>query len=149
MLIGFRAADIDVGTRERLFRCLFKASEWDGTWSLPLSKTKQTNILLLLRTIANAFYDESPITQSSWVNEVCRAAFDIYMTGLKNFYRFLIIWVMVHMKHSINRSALQLLQSFSSQSNIHCHFYCADRTIAVSRAQMLARLYHRLLEHCI
>jgi len=74
VLIAFRAGvPAPAGTRERLFRCLFKAAEWDGTWSLPLSKTKQTNILLLLRTISNAFQEGSPIAEGTWVNQILEA----------------------------------------------------------------------------
>jgi len=74
LLIAFRAGvPAPVGTRERLFQCLFKAAEWDGTWSLLLSKTKQTNILLLLRTISNAFQDGSPIAEGTWVNQILEA----------------------------------------------------------------------------
>jgi phospholipase A-2-activating protein len=71
LIICFRAGvSSNPGIRERFFRCLFKASEWDDTWSLPLSKTKQTNILLLLRTIANAFQEGAPIHEGTWVNQV-------------------------------------------------------------------------------
>jgi|ERR1700691_401333 phospholipase A-2-activating protein len=71
LMICFRAGvSSNPGIRERLFQCLFKASEWDATWSLPLSKTKQTNILLLLRTIANAFQEGAPIDEGTWVNQV-------------------------------------------------------------------------------
>jgi phospholipase A-2-activating protein len=73
LLICFPApVSIVPGTRERVFQCLFRASEWDATWSLPLSKTKQTNILLLLRTIANAFQDGAPVDEGTWVHQVLR-----------------------------------------------------------------------------
>lgn len=54
----------------QFFQALFTASEWDA-WTLPLSKTKQTNVLLLLRTVANAFHDDSPIAEGTWVFQVC------------------------------------------------------------------------------
>jgi phospholipase A-2-activating protein len=77
LMICFRAGvSSNPGIRERLFQCLFKASEWDATWSLPLSKTKQTNILLLLRTIANAFQEGAPIDEGTWVNQVFEALGD-------------------------------------------------------------------------
>jgi phospholipase A-2-activating protein len=73
LVICFRAgASSNPGVRERLLQCLFKASEWDDTWSIPLSKTKQTNILLLLRTIANAFQEGTPVDQGKWVIQVFR-----------------------------------------------------------------------------
>lgn len=56
--------------RDQFYECLFKAAEWGDTWSLPLSKTKQTNILLLLRTMANTFQEGAPINEGTWVNHI-------------------------------------------------------------------------------
>lgn len=71
LVIAFHAGDLaSSGKRDEFFKSLFKASEWDGTWSIPLNKTKQTNILLLLRTIANAFQENSPIAEGTWAQEV-------------------------------------------------------------------------------
>lgn len=71
LMMGFQSGDsAPAGKREEFFKCLFKASEWDGTWSLPLSKTKQTNILLLLRTIANAFPENALLNEGAWVKQV-------------------------------------------------------------------------------
>lgn len=117
LLIAFRASVAGpAGIRERLFQCLFKAAEWDGTWSLPLSKTKQTNILLLLRTISNAFQDGSPIAEGGWVNQVWS---HLYLTKsvLANAFvdRYLKLWGMGRMKLSISRSVSRLRPFSSSQ----------------------------------
>ena len=61
------------GLHDRFFELLFKASEWDTPWSLPLTKSRETNILLLLRTLANAFQGGAPIDEGTWVNQVCVA----------------------------------------------------------------------------
>ena len=56
--------------KERFFEALFKASEWTGSWSLPLSKAKETNILLLFRTLANAFQEGTTVSDKAWVEQV-------------------------------------------------------------------------------
>ena len=58
--------------RETFLDALFVGSGWptDGSWSLPLSKAQETNILLLLRTIANVFQEGAPIHEGVWVTKV-------------------------------------------------------------------------------
>lgn len=58
------------GLRDRFFEALFKASEWTASWTVPLSKAKETNILLLFRTLANAFQEGTPIGDGTWVGQV-------------------------------------------------------------------------------
>ena len=71
LVIAFGAGkSADPETRARFFQVLFDTSEWNAAWSLPLSKTKQTNVLLLLRTIANAFEEDAPISEGAWVSQV-------------------------------------------------------------------------------
>lgn len=58
------------GLRERFFEALFKASEWEVSWELPLSKPRETNILLLFRTLANVF-QENISSEGTWIGKVC------------------------------------------------------------------------------
>lgn len=45
------------GARERLFEALFKAAEWNTSWNTPLPKTRETNVLLVLKALANVFQE--------------------------------------------------------------------------------------------
>ncbi|KAF8163523.1 phospholipase A-2-activating protein [Crassisporium funariophilum] len=70
LLIGFcpdafSAPDL----RDKFSEALFKASEWSTPWTLPLSKARETNMLLLLRTLANAFQEDG-ITDAGWLARV-------------------------------------------------------------------------------
>ncbi|KAF8912027.1 phospholipase A-2-activating protein [Gymnopilus junonius] len=44
---------------DRFIDALFRAAEWEAGWAPPLPKARETNILLVLRTLANAFDEES------------------------------------------------------------------------------------------
>lgn len=58
------------GLKARFFDALFKASDWTASWSLPLSRAKETNILLLFRTLANVFQEGTIISDGAWVQQV-------------------------------------------------------------------------------
>ena len=58
------------GLRERFFKALFKAAEWSEPGSSPLPKYRETNNLLLFRTLANAFQEGAPVTKGDWVKDV-------------------------------------------------------------------------------
>ncbi|ETW86144.1 hypothetical protein HETIRDRAFT_471477 [Heterobasidion irregulare TC 32-1] len=60
-------------TRTTFFNALFKASGWIEDWSTPLSKTKEINILLFLRTLANAFQDKASVGDSTHVTNIFEA----------------------------------------------------------------------------
>ncbi|EJD53176.1 PFU-domain-containing protein [Auricularia subglabra TFB-10046 SS5] len=51
------------------FRALLAAAEWEQAWTAPISKQRETNILLVLRAIANASQFSSSV---SWISEVLR-----------------------------------------------------------------------------
>ncbi|KAH6918330.1 phospholipase A-2-activating protein [Coprinopsis sp. MPI-PUGE-AT-0042] len=57
------------GTREKFIQALFTASEWNTPWSSPLPKHRETNLLLLLRSLANAFQEGSTI-DGEWLNKL-------------------------------------------------------------------------------
>jgi len=70
LIIGFSpdALKQDGTLRQKLVETLFKACEWNVTWTL--SKAQETNILLLLKTVANALDDGVRIDQP-WIATVC------------------------------------------------------------------------------
>lgn len=57
LVTGFapEAFEVVPDLKEKFIEALFAASEWNATWSLPLPKAKETNILLLFRTLTNIF----------------------------------------------------------------------------------------------
>lgn len=62
----------------RFFAALFDGAEWADPWSpLPLPKFRETNILLLLRALANAFKDDTTVGDGAWIKLVC--LFPIFM----------------------------------------------------------------------
>lgn len=63
--------------REKLFDCLFNASDWSSVISsgTPMLKQQETNVLLLLRTIANCFQEGIPVNDGRWVQQVMRSLF--------------------------------------------------------------------------
>jgi hypothetical protein len=62
----------DTQARQRFLSGLFTAAEWtDGSeWVTPQPKTHETNVLLVLRAVANVFREGAPINEGSWVNHV-------------------------------------------------------------------------------
>ncbi|KAG5638990.1 hypothetical protein H0H81_008211 [Sphagnurus paluster] len=73
LLTGFSPEAFDApGVKEKFFEALFKASEWDVSWSLPLPKARETNILLLFRTLANLF-QEKVVPEEGWSSKVFEA----------------------------------------------------------------------------
>jgi len=57
------------GAKERFVEALFKAAEWDAPWASPIPKHRETNILLLLRSLANAFQEGTKI-DNEWLNKL-------------------------------------------------------------------------------
>ena len=49
---------------------LLRASGWDGRWTPPMTKPKERNILLLLRTVANAFQGGVKFENIVWALKV-------------------------------------------------------------------------------
>ncbi|KIK94279.1 hypothetical protein PAXRUDRAFT_828136 [Paxillus rubicundulus Ve08.2h10] len=63
------------GGHERLVDSLFRASDWSSVVSrrIPMSKAQETNVLLLLRTIANCFQEGTSVNEGQWVKQVFEA----------------------------------------------------------------------------
>ncbi|KAF9014025.1 phospholipase A-2-activating protein [Cyathus striatus] len=72
LLVAFCPYALDNVTKDRFFGALFKAAEWTSSWSAPLSKPRETNILLLLRTIANAFQEQTSV-DGPWASQILEA----------------------------------------------------------------------------
>lgn len=58
------AAYSDPKVASQFFNSLLRAAEWDEEWETPMPKQRQTNILLALRSLANAFSDK--VVRSDW-----------------------------------------------------------------------------------
>lgn len=55
-----------VGEVEQFIKALLKAAEWLVPWSLPLSKSRETNILLVLRTLANITQKRTQLSSTQY-----------------------------------------------------------------------------------
>lgn len=71
----------DSKVAKQFFASLTKAAEWDAPWDAPIPKSRETNVLLTLRTLANAFHDGPPVGLDEWVGplleELGRAPYDV------------------------------------------------------------------------
>ena len=61
---------VDSGLGDRFMDALLRASDWDEHWTPPMTKPKERNILLLLRTIANAFQENTRFENINWALKV-------------------------------------------------------------------------------
>ncbi|OBZ65658.1 Phospholipase A-2-activating protein [Grifola frondosa] len=59
--------------RARLFAALFAGAEWRDPWAIPLPKHRETNVLFLLRALANVFQDSTAVGDGVWVKELLDA----------------------------------------------------------------------------
>ncbi len=57
--------------RIQFLKTLLKAGEWDSPWEAPLSRDRQTNVSLILRTLANTLQETAQIDET-WPNGVWR-----------------------------------------------------------------------------
>lgn len=64
------------GNREKFFHLLFNASDWSFVVSCgcPMSKSQETNVLLLLRIITNCFQEGTLVDDGRWVLQVKESA---------------------------------------------------------------------------
>lgn len=70
-MIGFCPAAVNLpGVKDKFFEALFRASEWTASWTPPINKARETNTLLLLRSLANVFTEDST-TDEEWLAKVC------------------------------------------------------------------------------
>ncbi|KAG8808560.1 hypothetical protein FRC19_005834 [Serendipita sp. 401] len=64
------AAFKGVKDKEAVIASLFRAAERDQPWDNPLSKPRETNLLLVTRSIANMFQAQSGLVPASWTSTV-------------------------------------------------------------------------------
>lgn len=70
LFVGFSPEAFSTpGLKERFFETVFKASKWAAPWSSPLPKARETNILLVLRTLANAVREDTKLIDP-WLGQV-------------------------------------------------------------------------------
>lgn len=73
-MIGFcSSAYSEPAFRQSFFRTLFRAAEWTEAWGSSLPRSRDTNVLLLLRGLANAFQDDTSLGDSVWAKEASRS----------------------------------------------------------------------------
>lgn len=73
LIIGYcNHAFEDAAKKQQFFSTLFEAAEWTKRWTIPVPKSRETNGLLLLRGIANAFQDDTTIGGAAWAKDVSR-----------------------------------------------------------------------------
>ncbi|RDB21127.1 Phospholipase A-2-activating protein [Hypsizygus marmoreus] len=106
LLTGFCPNAFDApGLIDRFFEALFKACEWDASWSLPLTKPRETNILLLFRTLANAFHENISV-HGTWIAKVFEALSQPPYTSLNKTQRVALATVLFNASCVTLRSSL-------------------------------------------
>lgn len=60
----------DATVKKRFIAALFQGAGWADPWSTPLPKPRETNILLLLRALSNAFQTSTTVGDGAWVQDV-------------------------------------------------------------------------------
>ncbi|PPQ99219.1 hypothetical protein CVT24_009238 [Panaeolus cyanescens] len=87
LVIGFCPATVNLpGVKDKLFEALFKASEWSSSWTPPINKARETNTLLLLRSLANVFSEDSS-TDDEWLAKVLETLLQVPYTSLNKTQR--------------------------------------------------------------
>ncbi|TFY66674.1 hypothetical protein EVG20_g4413 [Dentipellis fragilis] len=71
LISGYCSTLLDAsGMRGAFFDALFKASDWTKDMSNSMTTARETNVLLALRTFANAFQEKTRIGDSAWVAQI-------------------------------------------------------------------------------
>jgi phospholipase A-2-activating protein len=76
-VVGYCSYAFPEPEKKRIFfSALFEAAEWTKRWAVPVPKSRETNGLLMLRGLANAFQEDTSIGDSLWAKDV-RIAFEL------------------------------------------------------------------------
>lgn len=71
LIVGYCShAYTDPEERRKFLAGLIEAAEWNQRWAIPVPKSRETNGLLMLRGIANAFQDDTTIGDALWAKDV-------------------------------------------------------------------------------
>jgi len=95
------------GLRGKFTDALFNASDWSAVWTSPLPKARATNMLLLLRTIANAFQEEGG-TDAEWLGRIVETIGQAPYTVLNKAQRVALATVLFNISCGNLRSPLQV-----------------------------------------
>jgi phospholipase A-2-activating protein len=60
----------NAGLGDRFVGALLRASDWEEHWTPPMTKAKERNILLLLRTIANSMQEKAKFENIGWALKI-------------------------------------------------------------------------------
>ncbi|KAF4576303.1 hypothetical protein EYR36_004280 [Pleurotus pulmonarius] len=82
------------GVRERFLEAVFEASDWSSSWSTPLPKPRETNILLLLRTLANSFQEGTRLDEGTWPTKVFEALSQAPYAALNKTHRVVLATIL-------------------------------------------------------
>ena len=74
----------DPALKARFFNALFDGASWNEPWSSPLPKPRETNLLFLFRSVANAFQDGMALGDGAWAQSVLDKLGDAPYTILTN-----------------------------------------------------------------
>ncbi|KAF9446337.1 phospholipase A-2-activating protein [Macrolepiota fuliginosa MF-IS2] len=104
LLTGFSLETFNApGLKEKFFETLFKAAEWTAPWSSPLPKARETNILLVLRTLANAVQEDTKLG-GSWFDQILEGLGQIPYTLLNKTQRVAFATILFNVSCSILRA---------------------------------------------
>ncbi|KAF8891244.1 phospholipase A-2-activating protein [Infundibulicybe gibba] len=92
----------------RFLEALFKASDWSSSWTPPLPKPRETNILLLFRTLANIFQDGLRIGDGAWIRQIFEALGQVPYASLNKTQRVALATIL------FNASCVNLKSPFES-----------------------------------
>ncbi|KAF5373632.1 hypothetical protein D9758_000932 [Tetrapyrgos nigripes] len=96
------------GLRSRFFSTLFKAAEWDMPWTPPIPKARETNIMIVLRAVANVFQDGVDL-DGTWLAEIFQALEQMPFEALVKSQRLALATIL------FNMSSVSLRKAFEPQ----------------------------------
>ena len=69
----------NAGLGVKFMDALLRASDWDEHWTQPMTKAEERNVLLLLRTVANALQENAKVENITWALKVI-----VFLSSLGN-----------------------------------------------------------------
>ncbi|KAG5715692.1 Phospholipase A-2-activating protein [Termitomyces sp. T112] len=113
LVTGFAPEALEVpGLKEKFVEALFAASEWSASWSLPLPKPKETNILLLFRTLTNVFQEKISLS-GTWNRKVLEYLGQVPYSSLNKNHRIALTTILFNASCVALRTPVE--KAFSDQ----------------------------------